>query len=135
MNHLKNIKKNAEYINPQIRVNALRKKLNNLPETSSDEKSDETSDEKFDETSDETSDDNDNNNDNDDSEDNQISNFVDRVLKKVSKEIVNDDNKNDDDKNDDNKKLLKLSKKNADLIKMKAFKNLSNKQVRDAKKL
>ena len=65
-------------------------------------------------------------------------------LKKVSKEIVNDDNKNDDnkndndkndyDKNDDNKKLLKLSKKNADLKKMKALKNLSNKQVRDAKK-
>ena len=48
--------------------------------------------------------------------------------------IKNNDNKNDDDKNDDNKKLLKLSKKNADLKKMKAFKNLSNKQVRDAKK-
>ena len=120
----------------------MRKKLNNLPETSSDETS---SDEK----SDETSDDNNSNNDNDDSEDNHISNFVDRVLKKVRKEIVNDDNKNDDnknddnknnddknndDKNDDNKKLLKLSKKNADLKKMKAFKNLSNKQVRDAKK-
>ena len=99
----------------------MRKKLNNLPETS-DEKSDETSDDDH------------NNNDNDDSEDNQISNFVDRLLKKVSKEIVNDDNKNDDDKNDDNKKLLKLCKKNADLKKMKAFKNLSNKQVRDAKK-
>ena len=124
----------------------MRKKLNNLPETSSDETSDEKSDE--------ASDDNNNNNDNDDSEDNKISNFVDRVLKKVSKEIVNDDkknddnkiddnkiddnknydNKNDDDKNDDNKKLLKLSKKNVDLKKMKAFKNLSNKQVRDAKK-
>ena len=68
-----------------------------------------------------TSDDNDDNNDNDDnddSEDYQISNFVDRVLKKVSKEIVNDDNKDDDDsKNDYNKKLLKLSKKNADLKK------------------
>ena len=72
----------------------MRKKLNNLPETSSGE----------------TGDDNNNNNDNDDSEDNQITNFVDRVLKKVSKEIVNDD-KNDDNKNDDNKKLLKLSKK------------------------
>ena len=98
--------KKAEYIDPQIRVNVLRKKLNNLPETSSDETSDEKSDE--------TSDDNNNNNDNDDSEDNQISNFVDRILKKVSKEVVNDDNKNDDksdDKNDDNKKLLKLSKK------------------------
>ena len=63
-----------------------------------------------------------------------ITNFVDRVLKKVSKEIVNDDNKIDDNENDDNKKLLKLSKKNADLKKMKASKNLSNKQVRDAKK-
>ena len=78
--------------------------------------------------------DNNDNNDNNDSEDNQISNFVDRVLKKVSKEIVNHDNKNNDNKNDDNKKLLKLSKKNVDLKKMKASKNLSNKQVRDAKK-
>ena len=59
--------KEAENINPQSRGNALRKKLNNLPETS-----------------DETSDDN---NDNNDSEDNQISNFVDRVLKKVTKEL------------------------------------------------
>ena len=87
--------KEAENINPQSRGNALRKELNNLPETS-------------DETNDETSDDN---NDNNDSEDNQISNFADRVLKKVTKEIVNDDNKNDgdskndDNKNDDNKKL------------------------------
>ena len=82
----------------------MRKKLNNLPKTSSDETSD--------------SDNNDNNNDdNDDSEDNQISNFVDRLLKKVSKEIVNDDNKNDDNKNDDSKKLLKLSKENVDLKK------------------
>ena len=127
MNHLINIKKKAEYIDPQIRVNALRKKLNNLPETSSNETSDEKSDD--------TSYDNNNNNDNDDSEDNQISNFVDRVLEKVSKEIVNDDNKNDDNKNDDNKKLLKLSKKNADLKKMKSFKIFSNKQVRDAKKI
>ena len=51
-----------------------------------------------------------------------IMNFVDRVLKKVSKEIVNDDNKIDDNKNDDNKKLLKLSKKIADLKKTKASK-------------
>ena len=43
--------------NPQDRVNALRKKLNNLPKTS-----DETSDEARDETSDETSDINDNDN-------------------------------------------------------------------------
>ena len=108
--------KKAEYINPQSRVNALRKKLNSLPETSSDETSDETSDEASDETSDGNNDNydnnhNNNNNDNDDSEDNQISNFVDRVLKKVSKEIVNDHKKDDsDNKNDDNKKLLKLSK-------------------------
>ena len=103
--HLESFKeylKKAEYVDPQIRVNALRKKKN-LPKTSSDE------------TNDETSDDNNDNNDNDDSEDNQISNFVDRVLKKATKEIVNDDNKDDDIKNDDNKKLLKLSKENGDL--------------------
>ena len=81
--------KESEDANPQDRVNALRKKLNNLSKRSSDETSD----------------------DDNDSEDNQISNFVDRVLKKVSKEIVNDDNKNNDNKNDDDKKLLKLSKK------------------------
>ena len=109
--------KEAEYINPQSRVNVLRKKLNNLPETSSDEISDVTSDDNND------NDNNDNNDNNDDNEDNQISNFVDRVLKKVSKEIVNDDNKddgdskNDDNKNDNNKKILKLPKENADLKK------------------
>ena len=64
----------------------MRKKLNNLPETSSDETSNETSDK--------TSDVNNSNNDNDDSEDKKISNFEDRVLKKVSKEIVNDDGQN-----------------------------------------
>ena len=120
MKHLKNIKKSRIYRSSN-ESKRIEKKLNNLPETRSDE------------TSDETSDDNNNNNDNDDSEDNQISNFVDRVLKKVTKEIVNDD-KNDDIKNNDTKKFLKLSKKNADLKKMKSFKNLSNKQVRDAKK-
>ena len=54
----------------------MKKKLNNLPETS---------------------------------EDNQISNFVDEVLKKVSKEIVNDDNKklSKEIVNDDNKKVSK----------------------------
>ena len=52
-----------------------------------------------------------NNNNNDDSEDNQISNFVDEVLKKLSKEIVNNDNKkvskeivNDDAKKKSNQK-------------------------------
>ena len=91
---MKEYLKKAEYTDPQIRVNALKKKLNNLPETSDD---------------------------NDDNENNQISNFVDEILKKVSKEIENDDNKkvskdivNDDNKkvskkivNDDNKKKIK----------------------------
>ena len=88
----------------------MRKKLNNLPKSSSDETSDSDN-------NDNNNDDNDDNYENDDSEDNQISNFVDRVLKKISKEIVNDDNKNDDNKNDDSKKLLKLSKENVDLKK------------------
>ena len=57
---MKEYLKKVEYTDPQIRVNTLKKELNNLPKTS---------------------------------EDNQISNFVDEVLKKVSKEIVNDDNK------------------------------------------
>ena len=114
--------KKAEYIDPQSRVNALRKKLNNLPKTSSDETSDEASDDNNDNDDNDDNNDNNDNNDNDDnndSEDNQISNFVDRALKKASKEVVNDDNKDDDDdsKNDDNKKLLKLSKENADLKK------------------
>ena len=61
----------------------MRKKLNNLPKTSSDN--------------------------NDDSEDNQTSNFVDRVFKKVSKEIVYDDNKKVSKEivNDDKKKVSK----------------------------
>ena len=96
-NALKEYLKKAKYTDPQIRVNALKKnkKIKNLPKTSSDN--------------------------NDDSEDYQISDFVDRVLKKVSKEIVNDDNKkvskeivNDENKkvskeivNDDNKKVSK----------------------------
>ena len=92
--------KKAEYIDPQSRVNTLRKKLNNLPNN-------------------DDNDDNDDNNDNNDSEDSQISNFVDRGLKKASKEIINDYNKDDDDdsKNDDNKRLLKLSKENDNLKK------------------
>ena len=96
-NALKEYLKKAKYTDPQIRVNALKKnkKIKNLPKTSSDN--------------------------NDDSEDYQISDFVDRVLRKVSKEIVNDDNKkvskeivNDENKkvskeivNDDNKKVSK----------------------------
>ena len=123
----------------------MRKKLNNLPRTSSDETSDSDNNHNG------NSDNNDDNDDNDDSDDNQISNFVDRVLKKVSKEIVNDDGKNDD-----SKKLLKLSKENVDLKKklnilleanqkakknitkqiekMKASDNLFNKQVSNTKK-
>ena len=107
----KEYSKKAEYVDPQIRVNALRKKLNNLPKTSSDE----TSDSDDDNNNNNNSDNNDDNDDNGDNDDNQISNFVERVLKKLSKEIVNDDNKNDDNKNDDSKKLLKLSKENVDL--------------------
>ena len=101
---MKEYLKKSKYTDLQIKVNALKKKLNNLPKTSSDEtSSDETS-----------SDDNNDNNDNDDSKDNQISNFVDEVLKKVSKEIVNDDNKkiskeivNDDAKKESNQKSKK----------------------------
>ena len=93
--------KESEDANPQDRVNALRKKLNNLPKTSSDETSDETSDKTSDEISDDNNDNDNNNNDNDkndndndnndndndnndnnDSEDNQISNFMIKYLKK-----------------------------------------------------
>ena len=89
--------KESEDADPQGRVDALRKRLNNPPKRNSDKTSDETSD--------------DNEDKGDDSEDNQISNFVDRVLKKVSEEIVNDD----DSENGDDKKLLKMSKENVDL--------------------
>ena len=147
---MKEYLKKAKYTNLQIKVNTLKKKLNNLPKTSSDNK--------------------------DDSEDNQISDFVDEVLKKVSKEIVNDDNKkvskeivnddnkkvskeivNDDNKevseeivNDDNKKVSKeivnddaktksnqKSKENITerIKKMEASENLFNKQFRDAKEI
>ena len=99
--------KESEDANPQDRVNALRKKLNNLPKTSSDETSYETSDD---------------NNDNDDSEDNQISNFI-RVLKKVSKEIVNDDNKDDGD----NKMMM--------IIKMMIVKMMIIKKIKSQKKI
>ena len=99
--------KESEDANPRDRVNALRKKLNNLPKTSSDNNYD--------------SEDNQISNFvdrvpkkvnkeivNDDSDDNQISNFVDKVLKKVSKEIANDDNNDNNDNNNDSKdKVLK----------------------------
>ena len=61
--------KESEDANPQDRVNALRKKLNILPKTSSDETGDETSDDNNDNDNNDYND----NNDNDDSEDNQIS--------------------------------------------------------------
>ena len=103
----------AEYIDPQIKANALKKKLNNLPETSDD---------------------------NDDSEDNQISNFVDEVPKKLSKEIVNDDNKkvskeivNDDAKKKSNQKSKESITER--IKKMEASENLFNKQFRDAKEI
>ena len=108
--------------NLQNRVNALRKKLNNLPKTSSDE------------TSDDNNDNNDNNNDNNDnnsdSEDIQISNFVDKVLKKVSKEIVNDDNKD----NGDNISLKSNQKPRKNITEQfKSSENLLDKEIRDAK--
>ena len=77
--------KESDDANIQDRVNALRKKLNNLPKTSSDN--------------------------NDDSDDNQISDFVDRVLKKVNKEIVNDDSEDNQISNFVDKVLKKVSKK------------------------
>ena len=81
----------ADYADIQSRLDALRKRLNNLPKTS-----DETSDETItNETSDETI----NNERSNDSEDNQISNFVDSV--KASEKIVNNDN-NDDNYNKEN---------------------------------
>ena len=107
--------KESEDFNPQDRVNALRKKLNNLPKTSSDE----------------TSDDN-NDNDNNDNEDNQISNFVDKVLKKVSKEIVNDDNK---DNGDSNIPLKSNQKSRKNITKQLKFsENLLDKQISDVEK-
>ena len=99
--------KESEDANPQDRVNALRKKLNNLPKTSSDETSD-----------------------NNDSEDNQISNFVDKVLKKVRKEIVNDDNKD----TGDNISLKSNQKRRKNITEqLKSSENLLDKQIRDAK--
>ena len=71
--------------NSQDRANALKKKLNNLFKTISEDNNNNNDND--------DSKNNNNDNDNDDSEDNQISNFVDEVLKKVSKEIVNDDAK------------------------------------------
>ena len=82
---MKEYLKESKDANPQDRVNALKKKLNNLFKTISEDNNNNNDND--------DSEDNNNNNDNDDSEDNQISNFVDEVLKKVSKEIVNDDAK------------------------------------------
>ena len=98
--------KKLEDTNPQDRVNALRKKLNNLPKTSSDN--------------------------NDDSEDNQISNFVDKVLKKVSKEIANDDNKY----NGGNISLKSNQKSRKNMTdQLISSENLLDKEIRDAKKI
>ena len=79
--------KQSKDANPQDRVNALKKKLNNLFKTISEDNKNNNDNDNDD------SKNNNNDNDNDDSEDNQISNFVGEVLKKVSKVIVNDDNK------------------------------------------
>ena len=76
---LKEYLKESKNANPQDRANALKKKLNKLFKKISEGNNNDDS--------------KNNNSDNDDSEDNQISNFVDEVLKKVSKEIVNNDNK------------------------------------------
>ena len=117
MNHLKEYLKESGDSNLQNRVNALRKKLNNLPKTSSDKTSD---------------DNNDNNDNNNDREDIQISNFVDKVLKKVSKEIVNDDNKD----NGDNISLKSNQKPRKNITEQfKSSKNLLDKEIRDAKRV
>ena len=79
--------KQSKDANPQDRVNALKKKLNNLFKTISEDNKNNNDNDNDD------SKNNNNDNDHDDSEDNQISNFVGEVLKKVSKVIVNDDNK------------------------------------------
>ena len=133
--------KESEDTNPQDRVNALRKKLNNLPKTSSAETSDDNNDNDNNDNDNNDNGDNDNddnnvnydnddNDDNNDSEDNKISNFVDKVLKKVSKEIVNDDSKNDDNIS------LKSNQKSRKTItkQLKSSENLFEKQVSDAKK-
>ena len=91
--------KEAGDADPQSRVDALRKRLNNPPKTSSNETRDDN------EGDDNEGDDNEGDgSEGDDSEDNQISNFVDSVLKKVSEEIVNNDN-NDNNGNKENADL------------------------------
>ena len=81
--------KESENANPQDRVNALKKKLNNLfKKISEDNNNNNDNDDSEDNNSNndnDDSEDNNNNNDNDDSEDNQISNFVDEVLKRNCK--------------------------------------------------
>ena len=88
---LKEYLKEVEDADPQSRVDALRKSLNNPPKTSSNETRDD--------------------NEGDDSEDNQISNFVDSVLKKVSEEIVNNDNNGNKENADLKSKVDALKKK------------------------
>ena len=139
--------KESEDVNPQDRVNALRKKLNNLPKTSDDNNDNDNNDSEDNQISNfvdkvlkkvskEIVNDDNNDNDNNDSEDNQISNFVDKVLKKVSKEIVNDDNKdNGDSENDDNISLKSNQKSRKNITKqLKSSENLLDKQISDAKK-
>ena len=75
----------------QDRANTLKKKLNNLFKTISEDNDGSKNNNNDNDNDDSKNNNNDNNND--DSEADQISNFVDEVLKKVSKEIVNDDAK------------------------------------------
>ena len=129
---MKEYLKKAKYTDLQIKVNALKKKLNNLSKTISDDNNNNNDND--------DSEDNNNNNDNDDSEDNPISNFEDEVLKKVSKEIVNDDNKKVSKEivNDDAKKKIKSKvKKNITerIQKMETSEDLFNKQFRDTKEI
>ena len=124
--------KESENANPQDRVNALKKKLNNLfkkiSEDNNNNNDNDDSEDNKNNNDNGDSEDNNNNNDNDDSEDNQISNFVDEVLKKASKEIVNDDNGNDNAKKKSKKNFTQRIKK------MEASENLF-KDVKDVKEI
>ena len=97
--------KEAEDADPQSRVDALIKRLNNTPKTSSNEKRDDNEGDDNEGDDNEGDDNEGDDNEGDDNEDNQISIFVDSVLKKVSKEIVNNDN-NDNKENADLKSEL-----------------------------
>ena len=112
-NALKEYLKESKDANLQDRANTLEKKINSLFKTISEDSNNNNDDNDNDDSKDNDHDDS-KDNDNDDSEDNQISNFVDEVLKKVSKEIVNDDDAKKVSKeivNDDAKKNQIKSRK------------------------